>query len=119
MQYNILGRQGKRIGWLPQLSREEDTRQPPYLRINRRLSAAKLSPVGRPRARTREGRMPTHATRTVSEPARQKRCLGQEAYTIQPYNRFWAVRDSSGSLVCVTVYKRGAKEVVRRLGRSL
>ena len=29
--------------------------------------------------------------------------------------RFWAVYDEDGTLVCVTVYKRGAKEVVRRL----
>jgi len=36
--------------------------------------------------------------------------------TIEKYgNRFWAVYDADGSLVCVTVYKRGAKEVVRRL----
>ncbi len=29
--------------------------------------------------------------------------------------RFWAVKDPEGSLVCVTVYKKGALEVVRRL----
>lgn len=29
--------------------------------------------------------------------------------------RFWAVLDPDGSLVCVCVYKKGAKEVVRRL----
>lgn len=57
--------------------------------------------------------MAGHATREVSEPATQLN--RQETYTIQPHNRFWAVRDSSGALVCVTVYKRGAKEVVRRL----
>jgi hypothetical protein len=28
--------------------------------------------------------------------------------------RFWAVYDVDGTLICVTVYKRGAKEVVRR-----
>lgn len=36
-------------------------------------------------------------------------------YTIQRYKRFWEVRAPSGELVCLTVYKRGAKEVVRRL----
>ena len=37
--------------------------------------------------------------------------------TIQRYGRtrFWAVYDGDGTLVCVTVYKRGAIEVVRRL----
>jgi hypothetical protein len=36
-------------------------------------------------------------------------------YTICKHKRFWQVRDSGGQLICVTVYKRGAKEVVRRL----
>jgi len=36
-------------------------------------------------------------------------------YIIQPRKRFWEVRAPSGELVCLTVYKRGAKEVVRRL----
>lgn len=35
---------------------------------------------------------------------------------IERYGRFWAVRDGK-ALVCVTVYRRGAKEVVRRLSR--
>jgi hypothetical protein len=30
-------------------------------------------------------------------------------------DRRWEVRDSRGELVCVTLYKRGAVEVVRRL----
>lgn len=29
--------------------------------------------------------------------------------------RFWAVYDEAGELVCVTVYRKGAEEVVRRL----
>jgi YD repeat-containing protein len=29
--------------------------------------------------------------------------------------RFWAVYDEAGALVCITVYKKGALEVVRRL----
>lgn len=37
------------------------------------------------------------------------------SFTIQRRNRFWEVRDASGALVCITVYKRGALEVVRRL----
>lgn len=36
-------------------------------------------------------------------------------YTIRRRNRHWEVRDSAGDLVCLTVYKCGAKEVVRRL----
>ncbi len=33
--------------------------------------------------------------------------------------RFWAVRDGNDRLVCVTVYKKGAQEVVRRLSSVL
>ena len=29
--------------------------------------------------------------------------------------RFWAVYDDDSELICVTVYKKGAKEVIRRL----
>ena len=31
------------------------------------------------------------------------------------YPRFWAVYDDDDELVCVTVYKKGAQEVVRRI----
>jgi hypothetical protein len=44
----------------------------------------------------------------VSESVRQ-------SFAIQRYGRYWEVRDAAGELVCVTVYKRGAQEVVRRL----
>jgi hypothetical protein len=30
-------------------------------------------------------------------------------------SRWWEVRDAEGELVCLTVYRRGAREVVRRL----
>ena len=38
--------------------------------------------------------------------------------TITRYKRtrFWAVYDASGSLICICVYKKGAEEVLRRLG---
>jgi hypothetical protein len=29
--------------------------------------------------------------------------------------RYWAVYDDTGMLICVTLYKKGAQEVVRRL----
>jgi hypothetical protein len=35
--------------------------------------------------------------------------------TIRKKDRNWAVLDPQGQLVCLTVYKRGAVEVVRRL----
>jgi hypothetical protein len=41
----------------------------------------------------------------------------QPAYKIikRTTDRWWEVRDPAGELVCLTVYKRGAVEVVRRL----
>ncbi len=57
--------------------------------------------------------------------------LSKELLSIVRYGRFWAVYDNrsgcgcseqqsakqqiAGQLVCVTVYKKGAREVVRRL----
>jgi hypothetical protein len=41
----------------------------------------------------------------------------QSGYTIRKRerSRHWMVIDPQGELVCLTVYKRGAMEVVRRL----
>jgi hypothetical protein len=39
----------------------------------------------------------------------------QGPYVIMQHYRNWAVVDPAGELVCLTVYKRGAVEVVRRL----
>ena len=32
-------------------------------------------------------------------------------------SRYWAVYDQTGELVCVCVYRKGAREVVRRLSQ--
>ena len=37
------------------------------------------------------------------------------AYTLDRHGRHWEVRDPTGTLVCLTVYKCGAVEVIRRL----
>ena len=37
------------------------------------------------------------------------------AHSIRKRHRDWMVIDPQGQLVCLTVYKRGAVEVVRRL----
>jgi hypothetical protein len=39
----------------------------------------------------------------------------QASYSIQRRGRYWQVVDVAGELVCLTVYRRGAREVVRRL----
>ncbi len=38
-------------------------------------------------------------------------------YTINRRGRFWEVRDATDTLVCMTVYKCGAREVIRRLAK--
>jgi hypothetical protein len=44
---------------------------------------------------------------------------GGSVMTIERYgNRFFALYDADGSLVCVTVYKKGAEEVRRRLEQA-
>ena len=49
-----------------------------------------------------------NASATVAQP---------QPYTIvkRGKSRWWEVRDAAGELVCLTVYRRGAREVVRRL----
>lgn len=37
---------------------------------------------------------------------------------IEKYGRFWGVYDEQDILVCVTVYKKGAEEVIRRLNNK-
>ena len=36
-------------------------------------------------------------------------------FELRRYGRHWEVRDPAGQLVCLTVYRRGAAEVIRRL----
>ena len=35
---------------------------------------------------------------------------------IERYGHYWAVYDGEGQLVCLAVYRKGAREVLRRLG---
>jgi len=52
---------------------------------------------------------------TPGMPASGMRMSGMQ---VTPRGRFWAVHDHRGQLVCVTVYKKGAREVVRRLSSA-
>lgn len=47
--------------------------------------------------------------------ARDAAAAGRGTYAVTRRNRYWEVRDPDGELVCLAVYKRGAKEVVRRM----
>jgi len=53
------------------------------------------------------------ANAAVSEPFPRK----SQALRIERRGRFWAVYDNE-ALVCMTVYLKGAKEVLRRLQRT-
>ncbi len=51
------------------------------------------------------------------EPKDPAPAAAKPAYTIvkQTKSRWWEVRDPDDELVCLTVYRKGAREVVRRL----
>ena len=38
--------------------------------------------------------------------------------SIRKYGRYWAVYASDGALICITVYRKGAVEVVRCLQQA-
>jgi hypothetical protein len=56
--------------------------------------------------------------RTPREPKRHTDYNGYTIERYRAYERHWALYDPDGELVCLTVYKRGAEEVVRRLHRA-
>lgn len=39
-------------------------------------------------------------------------------FEVRRRGRYWEVRDATDQLVCLTVYRRGAAEVIRRLKRD-
>ena len=52
-----------------------------------------------------------------SAAAGRQRATPQGGYAILRYGhtRHWAITDAEGDLICLAVYLRGAREVVRRL----
>ncbi|MDB4950155.1 MAG: hypothetical protein JWM27_2804 [Gemmatimonadetes bacterium] len=53
--------------------------------------------------------------RSADEPAP---AVGSYTITKSTRSRWWEVRDGAGELVCLAVYRRGAREVVRRLSQA-
>ncbi len=56
-----------------------------------------------------------------SYPQAQARGYAADDYApfeVRRCGRYWEVRDAAGQLVCLTVYRRGAAEVIRRLKRD-
>jgi hypothetical protein len=56
-----------------------------------------------------------HAEQTTAAPAPAAEQQPGYIYAKKKDTRWWEVRDPAGELVCLTVYRRGAREVVRRL----
>jgi hypothetical protein len=54
---------------------------------------------------------------TPDDPKDPAPAAAKPAYTIakQKHSRWWEVRDPGDELVCLTVYRKGVREVVRRL----
>lgn len=53
--------------------------------------------------------------RVRAKAARSREDFEHAPFVIRRRNRVWELIDESGNLICLTVYKRGAKEVARRL----
>jgi hypothetical protein len=83
-----------------------------HTRLTRTDPKAARSPkLALPRAEGQEQRRCTMTrTQTAEAPA-----AAQPGYSIRKHDRNWKVMDPAGQLVCITLYKKGAKEVVRRL----
>jgi hypothetical protein len=54
----------------------------------------------------------------VRKATEQTTVAGLTLFQIARRGRFWEVRDAAGDLICLTAYKKGAVEVVRRLSAS-
>ena len=57
----------------------------------------------------------TRRTQRFSENATAQLDEEPSRLSIRKYGRYWALYDAQGTLIAVTVYKRGALEVVRRI----
>jgi hypothetical protein len=64
-----------------------------------------------------DGTRPTESRASRKQQDNAPAPAAQPAYKVgkRENDRWWEVRDPRGELVCVTVYTRGAVEVVRRL----
>ena len=108
--YYIVTSRARKKGW--PLSRQEDSASPE----NERLEGRPLfqgSPARRRGSSTLEVQMADEQNDRTSAATVEE----NSSYTVRKreYTRWWEVRDPAGELVCLTVYRRGAREVVRRL----
>ena len=58
---------------------------------------------------------PARALGSPSAEARPPEVLNGYRLEQNGNSRFWQVKDPAGELICVTVYKRGGREVMKRL----
>jgi hypothetical protein len=55
----------------------------------------------------------------MSDPVQKVAGIADATFDLKPYgSRFWAVYEGE-TLVCVTVYKKGARSVIERLVRPM
>lgn len=71
--------------------------------------------VRRESATVRASETAERVSGVVSVSTALAQCGTPATYTINRRGRFWEVRDAADTLVCLTVYKCGAREVIRRL----
>ena len=91
------------------LSREESSTQP-HPRNDPKAARSPKLPCWTARVKRMERTMP-------EDPKDPAPVAAKPAFTIikQKHSRWWEVRDPDDELVCLTVYRKGAREVVRRL----
>ena len=53
----------------------------------------------------------------AADQARRRAWRARDLYTYK-HGRFWKIVDGNGDLVCITVYKKGAAEVINRLKKA-
>lgn len=77
--------------------------------------APEVEMVKRPFSSAARSQRGQTATDITSECPDNAATSNDHRYTLDRRGRHWEVRDPTGTLVCLTVYKRGAAEVIRRL----
>lgn len=48
----------------------------------------------------------------------RRRVWRAKELSVEKYGRHWKITDGNGELVCLTVYKKGAAEVMKRLQKA-
>jgi hypothetical protein len=96
---------------------DQSEAMPSQTRRGKRTTRSSRPVVRRESATVRTSETAPHLSGVVSVSAALAEYGNPATYTINRRGRFWEVRDAADTLVCLTVYKRGAREVIRRLAK--